>query len=764
MAVGLSGIILTLLIYNYESSFDSGYSNTNSLYRVNCVRIEEGEEQKWGIVPLAFGPFAKNEIDGIQKYCRYGFRYGSLVQFGDIVHRESVAYSDKDFFDIFSFTVKSGNLKKFSDKQTVIISADFAKKYFADADPVGQIVKIGLDNDQLNAYVVGAVLAEIPKNSSFQFDLIIPIENIIDLHGANEYDWRMSVRSVLYLQVAAEKDVRQIEDISQKYVVVNNGAVDNWKIDRFYFEPFSVQKDDARFIRAFTTGSGLPISALYGSLIMNTLILLIACFNFTNTSLVYANNRLREIGIRRTFGGLRKQIFQQFFFENFMMCIAALIISVEIANLWVMMLNRLWPIRIDRYYFYNWPITIYLLLLLFAVALIAGAFPAYYASRFHPTEILKGKVKFIGTNNFSRALLVWQFGFSIMAIFSALVLTQNARFQKTMDWGFDKENIVVVPLQNEARYEPLRDMLAKTHGDQNISGSINILGYQAANVEFALDGIIHNADLLQVGSNYLDVVGCDIQEGRNFHKNSEFDVSSSVIVNEAFVRAFQIDDPLNQKITYENASLQIIGVIHDFMPYGFFEPVKPTLLQLTPELSYENLVIRGSNEDMTAIFADAGKAWKELYPDLPFDGFFMDQLAAEATHTNQGILMQFGILGIFALFMSVTGLYSVVSLNVRKRTKEIGIRKVHGASVTSIMGLINLEFGVILLLAIVIGCLGGYFFMDRFLSDIFTYYHKIGASTFIIAGSVILTLSALTSGIKIYVMALRSPTESLRYE
>jgi len=764
MAVGLSGIILTLLIFNYENDFDAGFVNTNLLYRVNCIRTEEGEEQKWGVVPLALGPYAKNEIDGVQEYCRYGFSPGSLVQYGEIVHRESVAFSDKDFFEFFSFDVRSGNLKTFLEKQTVIISDDFAKKYFADSDPVGQIIKIGQDQEQLIAYVVGAVLSEIPKNSSFQFDLIIPIENIIDQYGGNEYDWRLSFRSVLYVQLAPGKEFHQVEEICQKYVPFNNEADDTWKINKFYFDPYNQQKDDARFIRVYTTWSGLPISALYGSLVMNTLILLIACFNFTNTSLVYANNRLREIGIRRTFGGLRKQIFQQFFFENFLMCIAALILSVEIANLWVMMLNRQWPIKIDTYNFDNWPITIYLVLLLFAVALIAGAFPAYYASRFHPTEILKGKIKFIGTNNFSRALLVWQFGFSIMAIFSGIVLTQNARFQKTMDWGFDKENIIVIPLQNEARYEPLRDILAKSHGDQNISGSMNILGYHVINGEFELDGIIHNADLLKIGSNYLDVVGCEMVEGRNFHKNSEFDTHSSVIVNETFVRAFQVDDPLNQKIMYEDTSFQIIGVVRDFMPYGFFVPIKPTLLNLTPETSYKYLVIRGSNSEMAATFADTGKAWKELYPDLPFDGFFMDELAAGAMHTNQGILMQFGILAIFALFMSVTGLYSVVSLNVRKRTKEIGIRKVHGASVASIMGLINLEFGIILLLAIIIGCVGGYYFMDRFLSDIFTYYHKIGASSFVIAGFIILALSALTSGIKIYVMALRSPTESLRYE
>ena len=764
MAVGLSGIILTLLIFDYENTFDANHTETGSVYRVNCVRNEEGEEQKWGVVPLPFGPYAKNEIDGVEKYCRYGFRYGGLVQYGDIFHRETVAFSDRNFFDMFSFDVQSGQLNTYNEKQTVIITEEFARKYFPDKDPIGQIVKIGVDQSEIKPYQVGAVLTKIPKNSSFQFNLIIPIENIIDLYGGKDYDWGLSFRTVLYLKLAPEKGYQEVEKICQKYVAVNNEVDDTWKINKFYLDSYKQQKKDARFIRAYTTQSGLPISALYGSLVMNTLILLIACFNFTNTSLVYANNRLREIGIRRTFGGLRKQIFQQFLFENFVLCIVALILSLEIANLWVLMLNGLWPIEIATYQFDNWTISIYLAVLLISVAIIAGAYPAFYASKFHPTEILKGKIKLIGTNNFSRALLIWQFGFSIMAIFSGIVLTQNARFQKKMDWGFDKENIIVIPLQDEARFEPLRNYLAKSYGEQSISGCVNILGYDAGNGEFEIDGTIHQADFLSIGSNYLDVAGCDLIQGRNFHKNSDFDITSSIIVNEAFIRAFQIDDPLNQKVMSNGNRYQIIGVMRDFMPYGFFAPVKPAMIYMVPETSYKNLIIYGSKDELPDIFKNTANAWKQLYPELPFDGFFLDQLAAEAMHTNQGILMQFSILALFALFMSVTGLYSVVSLNVKKRTKEIGIRKVHGASISSIMGLLNLEFGIILFLAIVIGCAGGYYFMDKFLSDIFTYYHKIGPTSFIIAGLIILSLSGLTSGLKIYFMALRNPTESLRYE
>ncbi|MCK5703088.1 MAG: ABC transporter permease, partial [Cyclobacteriaceae bacterium] len=408
MAVGLSGVIITFLLYDYENGFDKNHKNTSNIFRVNCNRIIEGESQKWGVVPSALGPIAASEYQAIEEYSRFGYTHAFLVQYEDIIHREQITFADPNLFDLFSFKLKTGEKEVFKDKSKAIISEQFARKYFGDEDPVGKQLTIRKNNEIIKQFLIGAVAEKIPMNSSFQFDIITQYENLLDCYAQNEFDWSTDIRPVLYLKLNDASAANEVADVLQKYSSINNEIKESWKINDFYLVPFKEQKDEARFIHSFTTRSGLPISALYGSFIMNTLILLIACFNFTNTSLAYANNRLKEIGIRRTFGGVRWQVIKQFFTENFVLCLLALLLSIEITNTWVGWMNKQWPIEIETFYFNNWNISINLVILLIIVSFIAGAYPAFYISKFHPTEILKGKLKLKGSNYFTRILLTWQ--------------------------------------------------------------------------------------------------------------------------------------------------------------------------------------------------------------------------------------------------------------------------------------------------------------------------------------------------------------------
>jgi ABC-type antimicrobial peptide transport system permease subunit len=660
--------------------------------------------------------------------------------------------------------MKFGSKEVFKDKSSVIISEQFALKYFGDENPLGKHLTIRKNDEIIHQFLIGAVAEKIPLNSSFRFGIIAQYENLLDFFDEDEYDWTTEIRPVLYVKLNKLSSREELKKGLQKYREPHNEMMDSWKISSFYLVPFKEQKDDARFVQNFTTAAGLPVSALYGSLIMNALILLIACFNFTNTSLAYANKRLKEIGIRRTFGGIRSQIIKQFFIENFILCALALLLSIEIANTWIGWMNVQWPIEISTFYFDNWKISINLIILLIAVSFIAGAYPSFYVSRFHPTEILKGKLKLQGTNNFTRILLTWQFGFSVMAIFSGVVLTQNAIFQKTIDWGFDKENVFIIPLQEKGNYEVLRNDLAKNQNIESIAGTIHNVGYGFTEANIEIDGEKHNSSLLYVGDTYLSTIGCDVLQGRYFLEGSENDVQQSIIVNLDFIKTFDIKDPLNQSIFIDNKYYQIVGVVEDFMPYGLYDPIKPSIIRAAAEKDYQQLVIRADEKNLPEIMASAQQSWKSLFPTKPFEGFYMEEAAAEALNTNNGILMQFGIMALFALFLSVSGLYSTVSLTVNKRIKEIGIRKVMGASVSHIMQLLNHEFGIIMFISIVIGCVGGYYFMDKFLSDIFTYYMDIGLLSYLAAALTILLFTILTSGIKIYRAAMSNPTDSLRYE
>jgi len=764
MAVGLSGLIITFLLYDYENSFDKQHENTSAVYRVNCNRDIEGASQKYGVVPSALGPIAAGENQAIHDFTRFGYTRSFLVQYEDIIHRESITFADPNFFDFFTFAMKAGSKDVFKEKSNVIISEQFARKYFGDENPIDKTLTIRKNQEIIQQFIIGAIADKIPMNSSFRFDIIAQYENLLDFFNEKEYDWSTEIRPVLFVKLNQSNNVKEVESALLKYQPIHNKIKESWIIKDFYLVPFKKQKDEARFVHNFTTQSGLPISALYGSLIMNTLILLIACFNFTNTSLAYANKRLKEIGIRRTFGGIRTQIIKQFFVENLVLCILALILSIEIANTWIGWMNVQWPIEIPTFYFDDWSVSLNLIILLVVVSFIAGAYPSFYISKFQPTDILKGKLKLQGTNSLTRVLLTWQFGFSIMAIFSGVVLTQNAIFQKTFDWGFDKENALIIPLQDKGNYGTLKNELSKIESIQSIAGTIHNAGYGFTETNFEINGEKHNSQLFYVGDTYLPTIGCDVIQGRNFLVDSENDSRESIIVNEHFVKTFDIEDPLNQTIFMDRKPYHIVGVVEDFMPYGLYDPVRASIIKVVAEDEYTQLIIRAEKDKLSEILASTEVSWKSLFPTKPFEGFYMEEAAFDALHTNNGILKQFGILGLFALFLSVSGLYSTVSLTINKRIKEIGIRKVMGASVRNVMQLLNYEFGIIMLLSMLIGCAGGYYFMKKFLSDIFTYYLDIGPLSFFTASLTILAFTILTSGIKIYKAAISNPTESLRYE
>lgn len=765
MAFGLAGVILTILLFEYEYGFDKVHTNTSSLFRVNSLRSTTDETQKWGVVPNALGPAVAGEMENVVTFCRYSFNHSFLVQHDDIIHREVIAFADPDFFDLFSFTVASGNIGTFRNKNTAIISHEFASKFFGDKDPVGKELTLRRDNEIFNRYVVGAVLGKIPKNSSFQFDIMVQHENMLDAMGSTDNDWNSEVQTVLYLQLKGQKDEEKaFTKVLDKYIDLYNNVHESRKIVAFYITPFSKQTKESKELYAFTTWGGLPVSALYGSVIMNTLILLIACFNFTNTFLVYTNKRLREIGIRRTFGGYKWQIFKQFFVESFLLCFLALLLSVEISNWWVSMLNRQWPIEIPAYAFDNIATTVYLTVLLLVVSIIAGAYPAYYASKFQPTEILTRKVKFVGSNNLSRVLITWQFAFSIMAIFSGIVLTQNAQYQKTFDWGFDKDNAIIIPLDGEANFRTMRDALLKYEQIDRVAGSVQNLGYSAARTIIEIDGIAHDTRMLHVGDNYLTAIGCKMAEGRTFHEGSTNDIETSVLVNEKFIQTFKIQNPTSKVIFRDGKNYNIVGVVKDFMPFGLFDPVFPVMIHAAPEEKFQNLVFTSATSELSGLMSAAMNEWKKLFPNQPFEGFYMSSNAAQAYQTNQGIMVQFLINAVFALFLSIAGLYSLVALNINKRVKEIGIRKVFGASVAQIIHVLNRENVFILLIAITIGSSGGYYFMNRFLSDIFFQHLKIGPLSFIISALLILLMTAVTSGIKITRAAMQNPADSLRTE
>ena len=241
MAVGLSGLIITFLLYDYENSFDKQHENTSAVYRVNCNRDIEGASQKYGVVPSALGPIAAGENQAIHDFTRFGYTRSFLVQYEDIIHRESITFADPNFFDFFTFAMKAGSKDVFKEKSNVIISEQFARKYFGDENPIGKTLTIRKNQEIIQQFIIGAIADKIPMNSSFRFDIIAQYENLLDFFNEKEYDWSTGIRPVLYVKLNQPNNVKEVESALLKYQPIHNKIKESWIIKDFYLVPFKKQ-------------------------------------------------------------------------------------------------------------------------------------------------------------------------------------------------------------------------------------------------------------------------------------------------------------------------------------------------------------------------------------------------------------------------------------------------------------------------------------------------------------------------------------------
>ena len=763
LGIGLSGVIITYALIDYEFKFDNQYKNTDRIYRINSSRSIENETQKWGITPLPLGPEVSTQISGIESFTRLGTSR-LIIKYEDNTHSENLFFADYNFFDQFNLPLVTGERSSFYEKNTVLISQDFSKKYFGEENSLGKSIDVVLNNQIAQSFVIGGIIEKIPENSSFKFDIIAPYENIYEIYQLEEDSWTVQVPSITYIKLEKDIEPAFIEENLKGYANKNNELLESWKVDQFYLMNFKDQKDESRKLYSSITWSGLPLSALYGSLFMNLIILFIACFNFTNTAIAYAQKRLKEIGIRKTFGSLKKQVLIQFLFENLIQSAIGLLIAMDIARRWIMWMNIQWPIELSLDYFSNPILLLFLVIILLLVTLLAGAYPAFYLSRFQPTNILKGDLKLGGTNPFNRILLTWQFGLSITAIFAGIALSLNARYQSELDFGYNKDEVVVVPLHEARDFEVYKNSVADISGINQVAGSIHNVGFGFENIEIDIDGEEHHAQRLLIGENYLNTLELKLISGRDFMFESENDINESIIVNQQFLDTYSIEDPYSQTIKMDNKPYYIVGVIQNYMPYGLHRPIKPVILKKITDQNCKMLCVQAEKEKITEVYDGLLADWKALFPNKPFEGYYQEEALKEAEYINMGILKQFIVMSLFALFLSTTGLFSMVSLNINKRTKEIGIRKVMGASILQIFNLLNREFIIILTIASLFGSILGYYFMKAFLGDVFEHHINMGPSVFIVSIAIVVIFALLTSGRKVYRASQLNPADSLKYE
>jgi ABC-type antimicrobial peptide transport system permease subunit len=765
LGIALSVCIVAFFNHMFNYEFDRQNVNFNKIYRVNSFRDMQGREQEYGVVPATLGLIAKKEIPGIEKTARLA-RSGSPVKRGVDVFPSEISYVDPEFLDIFTFPILLGDKKSIENQGNVLLSRKMATTLFGNDFPVGKSISVFNDKNKEFTYTVGGVFADCPDNSSFRIDILTHFDNFLLMWDVKDADWKFNT-AALFIQIPDKSALQSITQSLKNYTSVQNEAREDFKINRFILIPLKEVGSNTRVIWSSSLFPALHPAAVISPPVMALFILLIACFNFANTSISTFSKRLKEIGLRKTFGGQRRQLVLQFMFETVIICTFALFVAIVVAEFLVPAYSSLWSYMSIELTFTRYAVFwLFLVLLLLLTGFIAGVYPALYVSSFSPVNLMKSGSLFKGSGRLSSILLLLQFTISIMALVMGIVFAKNARFQETLDLGYDRKNIIVVPVPEEYYASYRNEILSnpKVIAAEGTQFHIGFGGYRRP-VKDEVKQL--EVDVLDIGPLYSQTMGLHLIAGRLFDQPrvSADRTNGSIIVNQKLVDNFGWKDPVGHIVTlYDTTKFTVIGVVKDFYLRGIWQKVEPVIMRLSGSDQYGIVAVRASEADLPGVLEDLNHKWKSMGINNIFGGMLQEDTMREGKDINGSIMKVNIFLAITAALLSLIGLYNLVSLDILRRTKEIGIRKIQGASVPLIMYLVSKKFLIVLVLSSLLGCAGGYYMSNMLMGSIWEYFVKIKSGVLILSASIMSVATILTIIFKIGKAALRNPVDSLRYE
>nr|WP_295927625.1 ABC transporter permease [uncultured Dyadobacter sp.] len=769
LAIAIACCISGYFNWKFKNDWDHNHVNSENIYRIQFRSVEPGITVDYGVAPMALAEALGTSMGGVRTVVRY-FPSDREIRVGEKTFKSNFAYVDSAFFDLFTFPLLQGVASDLSDKSKIFLSEDAAMRYFNAIDVVGRDISLSGDG-ATHSFSVGGIFASQPLNSSFSSDAILLYSNLDSTQPAglvNTSGWDQW--NTTFLKIDNPQLVAYVERVLQRFVAVQNKVRHGPRVSRFYLQKFADMANrsvDKPGVRWQQLRYGVPNEAVLVPNITAFLLLLLACFNFTNTSVSIAGTRIREIGVRKTIGAGRWQIAFQFFVENLIFCMIALLLGLAITELIVPAYNGLWPfMKLETRYFDDFYFVLFLAALLFLTALIAGSYPALYVSSFDALAILKGRASVRAGGWFNRLLLGSIFTLSALGVLFAVAFYGNSKFQANYDLGYSTSGVLSITLDKPADFTVVKNFLSGHEDVLSVAGAENHIskGVFAQTAKFG--EIEKGVEEMRVGENYLEALGMTIHEGRGFRPDSETDRAGSVLVTEEFVRQFGWrDSAIGKRIVLgDSVGLRIVGVLKDVYTHSVFEPVSPLVVRCAAPGQYRYAIVSSDPSRISGVERFARQQWRQSFPGKLYDTEFIDVVKESTTRVNLNGVKIVGSLAVFSLLISLTGLYTMASLNIARRTKEIGIRRVLGASFGNIIAVINYEYFALLTIAGAVGGVAGYFLIDLVMRTMWQYYLNIAIGKLVCWLLFLLTTGFAILVLKTLFVSAANPTRSLRSE
>jgi putative ABC transport system permease protein len=766
LTIGMSACFLVFLYVRFELSYDNFHSKGDRIYRMVCDIKTPTEVLHADVCSNPMAVNAKLEFPEVEKFCRFSLG-STLFRRKDVKFQEDkTGFADSTFFQVFDFPLIQGDpATVLREPFSVVFSESAAKKYFGKENPIGQHL-IWTDGN-LNVTVTG-VMKDIPENSLLKADVLVSQATNSHFDSANDTHWG-SFGMYSYLLLKPHADPKALEKKFPAFLEKRDGR--EMQQSQMYFSLFLEPLADV-YLKSTRGGpeSG-SLTNVYVFSMIGIFILLIACINFINLTTARSTERAREVGIRKVVGAERPQLTGQFLGEAVVLALMAFVLSVIVCALLISPFNFLAGKTISTGFFHHPVYMLWLLGIAVSVGLLAGAYPALVLSSFQPILTLKGQFSTGARGLFLRqSLVVLQFTISIGIIVSTIIVDRQLSFMRNQDLGFNNQRMLVLDTHGDNHRTSLKNEISglpnvlSTAMSSSVPGSGNPGAYsQVQNVKGDMQ--IANLDLYFVDFDYMKQYQMKMVAGRMFSRDFGTDTTHSMIINESAVRLFGYHSPqdaIGRKFSQWGREGQIIGVVKDFHFKSLQTEIKPLSIRIEPQ-GCDQISVNVSGANLPATIAAIGEKWRMVIPYRPFSYAFADEIFDRQYRSEERFGRLFLNFAILAIAISCLGLLGLASYATIQRTKEIGIRKVLGASVPRIVNLLSREFLLLVLIAFLIATPIAYFLMQSWLKD---FYYRIAIPWWIFAlgGVLSMVIAVLTISFQAIRAAMANPVESLKYE
>lgn len=771
LVIGLAAAVLILWWVKSELSYDSYHPASARTYRVKTKLSES--QWVWETSPLLLSTVVTKEIPEIRQTARMcaGWNSPVLNINNKLFVEKTGAYVDSNWFNMFHYEFVKGNAAGFlKDPFSILLTEKKAQQYFGNADPIGQLVKI----DSIN-YQVKAIIRDNPTNSSFQFDIMMPLEAYLSnpQQRKNDETWN-NFNYITFVELHEKADPAAIE---KKLTQSLNTHKKDTNIS-LHLTPLH----DIHFDQELTSSSYLQVAnkkTVYIFSIMAVILLVIACINYVNLTTAKASLRAKEVSIKKIMGANRWALFRQFLGESFIVSLVALVLSLALIWFLLPFFSRL----TERSFVFSltssniWPV---LLITLAAATLLNGIYPALMLSSFEPLKVFKGiNILKMKDASLRKSLVVLQFTLSVALIAATIIISKQLKYIHEKDMGYDREQVFSFSISyknlrkydeagRKALFENIKHELSSNTSIVSVAtGSQSIVELNSSNSGSAdWDG--RKADFfptvfqLSADADFQKTLGLEMAQGRWFQPGNQSD-ERNFILNETAVREFDLRQPvIGQRFSFQGDTGQIIGIAKDFNFKSVHNKIG-ALCILNDALWRSTFFIKTTPSGTRAALAAAEKVWGTVVPNAPFEYSFLDDRFAMLYKAEQKVSMLIYIFSIIAILITCMGLFGLIAFSAEQRVREIGIRKVLGATVSNIMVLMTRDFVILVLFAIVIAVPLSWWMMSNWLED-FAYRIRIDVWTFVLAAIVALAIALLTISFQAFRSAIQNPVKNLRTE